>query len=78
VEILRFWDAGNEKWEMGKDYGILFSPLTSHLSPPVIEIASSRAPRNDNVPGGNLPLSNYNKSMIIVFRSGIPTLTPKW
>jgi len=31
------------------------------------EIASSQAPRNDNVPGGNLPLSNYNIIIIFIF-----------
>ena len=43
-----------------KDVRIFFSFPISHFPLPILEIASSQAPRNDNVPGGNLPLSNYD------------------
>jgi len=42
-------EAGNEKGEMRKNSHILLSIITSHLSPPVIEIVSLQAPRNDKL-----------------------------
>jgi len=53
------WEMRKGKWE--KDSDILFLPLTSHLSPPDIEIASSQAPRNDK----NAKVLN-NKELIII------------